>query len=136
MAISIVFYREASACTVAGKYNCYFSLVTWAESLTAFASSFAITCMPSEVSLFCCYLKTLLYLVQISEHIEGATVYLDAGCTESFQILGAYPLLLELGVHAVCSLEDMSHLDMVLIGYTIYTYMHKCIYICSASYEV
>ncbi|KAE9456049.1 hypothetical protein C3L33_12049, partial [Rhododendron williamsianum] len=50
---------------------------------------------------------------QISEHIEGATIYLDAGCTESFQFLGAFPLLLELGVHAVCSLEDMSPLDMV-----------------------
>lgn len=51
---------------------------------------------------------------QISEHIEGATIYLDAGCTESFQFLGAFPLLLELGVHAVCSLEDMSPLDMVV----------------------
>ncbi|XAR49536.1 hypothetical protein NMG60_11032773 [Bertholletia excelsa] len=50
---------------------------------------------------------------QISEHIEGATIYLDAGCTESFQFLGAYPLLLELGVHNVCSLENMSSLDMV-----------------------
>ncbi|CAL5403823.1 unnamed protein product [Camellia sinensis] len=50
---------------------------------------------------------------QISEHIESATVYLDAGCTESFEFLGAYPLLLELGAHAVCSLENMSSLDMV-----------------------
>ncbi|XP_057467029.1 sec1 family domain-containing protein MIP3 [Actinidia eriantha] len=51
---------------------------------------------------------------QISEHIEGAIVYLDAGCTESFQFLGAYPLLLELGAHAICSLENMSSLDMVV----------------------
>ncbi|KAL6975935.1 Sec1 domain-containing protein mip3 [Sarracenia purpurea var. burkii] len=51
---------------------------------------------------------------QISVHIEGATVYLDAGCTESFQFLGAYPLLLELGVQSVCSLENMSSLDMVV----------------------
>ncbi|KAL7243986.1 hypothetical protein ACSBR1_016247 [Camellia fascicularis] len=50
---------------------------------------------------------------EISEHIEDATVYLDAGCTESFEFLGAYPLLLELGAHAVCSLENMSSLDMV-----------------------
>ncbi|XP_028091578.1 uncharacterized protein LOC114291888 [Camellia sinensis] len=49
----------------------------------------------------------------ISEHIEDATVYLDAGCTESFEFLGAYPLLLEVGAHAVCSLENMSSLDMV-----------------------
>ncbi|KAI7987720.1 Sec1 family domain-containing protein MIP3 [Camellia lanceoleosa] len=51
---------------------------------------------------------------EISEHIEDATVYLDAGCTESFEFLGAYPLLLELGAHAVCSLENMSSLDMGL----------------------
>lgn len=81
-------------------------------------------------------MKTLLYLVQISEHIEGATIYLDAGCTESFQFLGAFPLLLELGVHAVCSLEDMSPLDMVRTGYTICTYIHKCIYFCSTSSEL
>ncbi|KAL7238571.1 hypothetical protein ACSBR2_004627 [Camellia fascicularis] len=52
---------------------------------------------------------------EISEHIEDATVYLDAGCTESFEFLGAYPLLLELGAHAVCSLENMSSLDMVYV---------------------
>lgn len=50
---------------------------------------------------------------QISEDIKDAVVYLDAGCTESFQILGAFPLLLELGVHAICSLENMSPLDVV-----------------------
>uniref|UniRef100_A0A5B7C2A2 Putative sec1 family domain-containing protein MIP3 n=1 Tax=Davidia involucrata TaxID=16924 RepID=A0A5B7C2A2_DAVIN len=51
---------------------------------------------------------------QISEHVEGTIVYLDAGCTESFQFLGAFPLLLELGVSAVCSLENMSSFDMVV----------------------
>ncbi|GAV61036.1 Sec1 domain-containing protein [Cephalotus follicularis] len=51
---------------------------------------------------------------QISEHIEGAIVYLDAGCTESFQFIGAFPLLLDLGVRAVCSLENMSSLDSVV----------------------
>ncbi|KAF8412237.1 hypothetical protein HHK36_000197 [Tetracentron sinense] len=51
---------------------------------------------------------------QISEHIEDAILYLDAGCTEAFQFLGAYPLLLELGVRAVCSLENMSSLDTVV----------------------
>lgn len=50
---------------------------------------------------------------QISEDIKDAVIYLDAGCTESFQLLGAFPLLLELGVHAVCSLENMSPLDVV-----------------------
>ncbi|KAA8524230.1 hypothetical protein F0562_010653 [Nyssa sinensis] len=51
---------------------------------------------------------------QISAHIDGAIVYLDAGCTESFQFIGALPLLLELGVCAVCSLENMSSFDMVV----------------------
>ncbi|KAL1821373.1 hypothetical protein ACET3Z_016242 [Daucus carota] len=50
---------------------------------------------------------------QISEDIKGAVIYLDAGCTESFQLLGAFPLLLELGVQAICSLENMSPLDVV-----------------------
>lgn len=51
---------------------------------------------------------------QISEHLEGSVLYLDAGCTESFQFLGAFSLLLELGVRAVCSLENMSYLDKVV----------------------
>ncbi|GMH12128.1 hypothetical protein Nepgr_013969 [Nepenthes gracilis] len=51
---------------------------------------------------------------QIAEHLEGAIVYLDSGCTESFQYLGAFPLLLEYGVRAVCSLENMCPLDMVV----------------------
>ncbi|KAM7492161.1 hypothetical protein LguiA_035082 [Lonicera macranthoides] len=50
---------------------------------------------------------------QISEEIKGAIVYLDVGCTESFQFLGAFPLLLELGVRSVCSLENLSPLDVV-----------------------
>ncbi|XP_020245679.1 sec1 family domain-containing protein MIP3 isoform X2 [Asparagus officinalis] len=48
---------------------------------------------------------------QISEEIKDAVVYLDAGCLEAFQFIGAFPLLLELGVHSVCSLENMSALD-------------------------
>lgn len=52
-------------------------------------------------------------IVQISEDIKDAVVYLDAGCTESFHLLGAFPLLLELGVHAICSLENTSPLDVV-----------------------
>ncbi|XP_030538670.1 sec1 family domain-containing protein MIP3 [Rhodamnia argentea] len=49
----------------------------------------------------------------ISEHIKDSTLYIDGGCTESFQYLGAFPLLLSLGACAVCSLENMSPLDMV-----------------------
>lgn len=49
----------------------------------------------------------------ISEHIKDATLYIDGGCTESFQYLGAFPLLLSLGARTVCSLENMSPLDRV-----------------------
>lgn len=52
-------------------------------------------------------------LFQMSEHIEGAIVYLDAGSTESFQLIGAYPVLLDLGARAVCCLENMCALDVV-----------------------
>ncbi|KAA3456145.1 sec1 family domain-containing protein MIP3 isoform X1 [Gossypium australe] len=50
---------------------------------------------------------------QISEHIEGSIVYLDAGCTESLQLVGAFPLFLDLGARAVCSSENMCALDAV-----------------------
>lgn len=49
---------------------------------------------------------------QVSEQLHEAVVYLDAGCTESFQYLGAFSLLLEHGARAVCCLENMSPLDM------------------------
>lgn len=52
-------------------------------------------------------------VVQVSDDIRNAIVYLDAGCTESFQFLGAFPLLLEIGARAVCSLENTSPLDQV-----------------------
>ncbi|CAJ1978791.1 unnamed protein product [Sphenostylis stenocarpa] len=51
---------------------------------------------------------------QISEHIQDAIVYLDAGSTESFQFVGAYPVLLELGARAICSLENICALDVVV----------------------
>ncbi|MED6221578.1 Sec1 domain-containing protein mip3 [Stylosanthes scabra] len=50
---------------------------------------------------------------QISEHVEDAIVYLDAGTTESFQFIEAYPILLDLGAQAICCLESMSVLDAV-----------------------
>ena len=49
----------------------------------------------------------------MSEHIEGAILYLDSGCTESFQYMGAFPVLLDLGARAICGLENMSSLDAV-----------------------
>ncbi|KAL5573771.1 hypothetical protein UlMin_023368 [Ulmus minor] len=51
---------------------------------------------------------------QISEHIEGSILYLDAGSTESFQFMGAFPVLLDAGVRTVCSLENMCSLDQVV----------------------
>ncbi|KAH7533212.1 hypothetical protein FEM48_Zijuj04G0106100 [Ziziphus jujuba var. spinosa] len=50
---------------------------------------------------------------QISEHIEGSILYLDAGSSESFQLMGAFPVLLNLGVRAICSLENMCSLDVL-----------------------
>ncbi|KAH9615405.1 hypothetical protein KSS87_003317, partial [Heliosperma pusillum] len=51
--------------------------------------------------------------LEISEYLEGATIYLDSGCTESFQFLGAFSLFLEHGARAVCCLENLSPLDTV-----------------------
>ncbi|KAL8461099.1 hypothetical protein ACS0TY_032540 [Phlomoides rotata] len=51
---------------------------------------------------------------QISENIKDAIVYLDAGSSESFQFIGAFPLFLELGARGVCSLEDVSAVDEVV----------------------
>ncbi|XP_010553950.1 PREDICTED: sec1 family domain-containing protein MIP3 [Tarenaya hassleriana] len=50
---------------------------------------------------------------QISEDIQDAIVYIDAGCTESFQFVGAFPLFLELGARSICSLENVNPLDAV-----------------------
>ncbi|KAM7259648.1 hypothetical protein ACFE04_015389 [Oxalis oulophora] len=52
-------------------------------------------------------------ITQISEHIEGAIVYVDAGCTESFQFTAAFPLFLQYGARAVCSFDDISPLHAV-----------------------
>jgi hypothetical protein len=51
--------------------------------------------------------------LQIGDEITDALVYLDAGTLEAFQLVGAFPLLLELGARAVCSLESTSPLDAV-----------------------
>ncbi|KAG0472795.1 hypothetical protein HPP92_014652 [Vanilla planifolia] len=49
---------------------------------------------------------------QISDEIIDSIIYLDAGCLEALHIVGAFQLFLELGVRAVCSLENMSSLDI------------------------
>ncbi|CAL4989383.1 unnamed protein product [Urochloa decumbens] len=50
---------------------------------------------------------------QIGDEIADTIVYVDAGTLEAFQFIGAFPLLLELGARAVCSLENASPLDAV-----------------------
>ncbi|GER56463.1 hypothetical protein STAS_34190 [Striga asiatica] len=65
----------------------------------------------ATVDVINCCLDTIR---QLSESIKDAIVYLDAGSSESFQILGAFPLFLELGARAVCSLENISTLEKVV----------------------
>ncbi|EES18766.2 sec1 family domain-containing protein MIP3 [Sorghum bicolor] len=48
---------------------------------------------------------------QIGDEIADSIVYIDAGTLEAFQFIGGFPLLLELGARAVCSLENASSLD-------------------------
>ncbi|OEL27419.1 Sec1 family domain-containing protein MIP3 [Dichanthelium oligosanthes] len=50
---------------------------------------------------------------QIGDEIADTIVYVDAGTLEAFQFIGAFPLLVELGARAVCSLENTSPLDAV-----------------------
>ncbi|PWA95182.1 Sec1-like protein [Artemisia annua] len=51
---------------------------------------------------------------QISEQLKGSVIYLDAGCVESFKFIGAFPLLLDMGVVAVSTLETMSSLNTAI----------------------
>ncbi|KAK3119510.1 hypothetical protein QOZ80_9AG0671570 [Eleusine coracana subsp. coracana] len=53
----------------------------------------------------------LVAIRQVGDEISGSIVYIDAGTLEAFQFIGAFPLLLELGARAVCSLENSSPLD-------------------------
>ena len=48
-------------------------------------------------------------------------MYVDAGTLEAFQFIGAFPLLLEVGARAVCSLENASPLDAVRFLYYLAT---------------
>lgn len=68
---------------------------------------------------------------QISEHVDDAILYLDAGCMESFHFLGAFPLLLKIGVRAVCSLENMCSPDMVVDCNSIFNPVRKIVVITS-----
>ncbi|KAG6508939.1 hypothetical protein ZIOFF_034321 [Zingiber officinale] len=52
-------------------------------------------------------------ILQISDKLADSILYLDAGCLEAFQFIGAFKVLLELGVHSICSLENASPLDAI-----------------------
>ncbi|KAF3773466.1 Sec1 family domain-containing protein [Nymphaea thermarum] len=51
---------------------------------------------------------------QISDEVADAFLYLDAGCSEAFQFMGAFSLLMEIGARAICSLENLSYYDPVI----------------------
>lgn len=68
---------------------------------------------------------------QISDDIKDAIIYLDAGSTESFQFIGAFPLFIELGARAVCSLENMSILDGVVDWNTTFDPVRRIVVITS-----
>ncbi|XP_042452414.1 sec1 family domain-containing protein MIP3-like [Zingiber officinale] len=53
-------------------------------------------------------------ILQISDKLADSILYLDAGCLEAFQFIGAFKVLLELGVHSICSLENASPLDAIV----------------------
>ncbi|XP_062197233.1 sec1 family domain-containing protein MIP3-like [Phragmites australis] len=59
---------------------------------------------------------------QIGDEIVDSIVYVDAGTLEAFQFIGAFPLLLELGARAVCSLEKASPLDVVADWHSIFSH--------------
>ncbi|KAI4319742.1 hypothetical protein MLD38_033306 [Melastoma candidum] len=51
---------------------------------------------------------------RVGELLKDSVLYLDSGCAECFQYIGAFPLLLDHGVRAVCSLEDLAPLGTVV----------------------
>jgi hypothetical protein len=66
--------------------------------------------LPSEIRI-----RNSIYLfgIQVGDEILDSIVYIDVGTLEAFQPIGAFPLLLDLGVCAVCSWENVSPLDAV-----------------------
>jgi hypothetical protein len=54
------------------------------------------------------YYLFYLLLLQIGDEIADAIDYVDVGTLDAFKFIGAFPLLVELGFRAVCSLENAS----------------------------
>lgn len=51
--------------------------------------------------------------------MEGALLYVDEGAGEALHYIGGLPFVLQLGVRAVCSLENASALDAVSCNFQI-----------------
>jgi hypothetical protein len=49
----------------------------------------------------------------VADEVEGALLYVDEGAGEALHYIGGLPFVLQLGVRAVCSLENASALDAV-----------------------
>lgn len=62
-----------------------------------------------ELSLWLCCIVPL----QVADEVEGALLYVDEGAGEALHYIGGLPFVLQLGVRAVCSLENASALDAV-----------------------
>lgn len=50
-------------------------------------------------------------LAQVADEVEGGLLYVDEGAGESLHYMGGLPFVLQLGIRAICSLENASPLD-------------------------
>jgi len=55
----------------------------------------------------------LVFFLQVADEVEGGILYVDSGAGEALHFMGGLPFILQLGVRAVCSLENASPLDAV-----------------------
>lgn len=49
----------------------------------------------------------------MADEVEGGLLYVDEGAGESLHYMGGLPFVLQLGIRAICSLENASPLDAV-----------------------
>lgn len=52
-------------------------------------------------------------IAKVADEVEGGILYVDSGAGEALHFMGGLPFILQLGVRAVCSLENASPLDAV-----------------------
>ncbi|CAM6014712.1 unnamed protein product [Sphagnum balticum] len=53
-------------------------------------------------------------IAKVADEVEGGILYVDSGAGEALHFIGGLPFILQLGVRAVCSLENASPLDAVV----------------------